>query len=129
MRSSPFSRPRPLRTRRTSATGQPAACCGGVGLKPTYGRVSRYGLLAFASSLDQIGPFAHRVSDAALALSAMAGVDRADATTSRAEVPDFSQGLTGDITGLRVGVPRAFVADGVDPESGNPTWRFWINLR
>mgnify|MGYP003348799261 FL=1 len=68
------------------------------------------------SSLDQIGPFAHRVSDAALALSAMAGVDRADATTSRAEVPDFSQGLTGDITGLRVGVPRAFVADGVDPD-------------
>ena len=95
---------------------QPGSFCGVVGLKPTYGRVSRYGLLAFASSLDQIGPFARSVADAALALSAMAGVDRADATTARADVPDFSSGLTGNIAGLRVGVPRAFVADGVDPQ-------------
>jgi aspartyl-tRNA(Asn)/glutamyl-tRNA(Gln) amidotransferase subunit A len=93
---------------------QPAAFCGVVGLKPTYGRVSRYGLLAFASSLDQIGPFTHTVRDAALALTALAGPDPCDATASREAVPDFAAALTGDIKGLRVGVPRAFVADGVD---------------
>jgi len=93
---------------------QPAAFCGVVGLKPTYGRVSRYGLLAFASSLDQIGPISSTVSDAALALSALAGPDPADATSSPQPVPDFSAALTGDVTGLRIGVPRAFVADGVD---------------
>jgi aspartyl-tRNA(Asn)/glutamyl-tRNA(Gln) amidotransferase subunit A len=93
---------------------QPAAFCGVVGLKPTYGRVSRYGLLAFASSLDQIGPFTSTVRDAALALTALAGPDPCDATASREAVPDFAAALTGDIKGLRVGVPRAFVADGVD---------------
>ncbi len=93
---------------------QPAGFCGVVGLKPTYGRVSRYGLLAFASSLDQIGPFTHTVRDAALALSAIAGADPSDATASREAVPDFAASLTGDIKGLRIGVPRAFVADGVD---------------
>ena len=93
---------------------QPAAFCGVVGLKPTYGRVSRYGLLAFASSLDQIGPISGTVSDAALALSVLAGSDVADATSSPRQVPDFSAALTGDVTGLRVGVPRAFVAEGVD---------------
>jgi aspartyl-tRNA(Asn)/glutamyl-tRNA(Gln) amidotransferase subunit A len=93
---------------------QPASFCGVVGLKPTYGRVSRYGLLAFASSLDQIGPFTRSVSDAALALSALSGRDPMDSTSSEEAVPDFSAALTGDIRGVRVGVPRAFVADGVD---------------
>jgi aspartyl-tRNA(Asn)/glutamyl-tRNA(Gln) amidotransferase subunit A len=93
---------------------QPASFCGVVGLKPTYGRVSRYGLLAFASSLDQIGPFARTVGDAALALSAIAGHDPCDATSSTAEVPDYTVALTGDVRKVRVGVPRAFVSEGVD---------------
>jgi aspartyl-tRNA(Asn)/glutamyl-tRNA(Gln) amidotransferase subunit A len=93
---------------------QPAAFCGVVGLKPTYGRVSRYGLLAFASSLDQIGPMTRSATDAAVALNVLAGPDRADATSSRQPVPDFTKALTGTIAGLRVGVPRSFVDDGVD---------------
>jgi aspartyl-tRNA(Asn)/glutamyl-tRNA(Gln) amidotransferase subunit A len=93
---------------------QPASFCGVVGLKPTYGRISRYGLLAFASSLDQIGPFSRRVSDTALALSVLAGADPADSTSAREAVPDFVGALTGDVRGLRIGVPRAFVTDGVD---------------
>jgi aspartyl-tRNA(Asn)/glutamyl-tRNA(Gln) amidotransferase subunit A len=92
---------------------QPAACCGVVGLKPSYGRVSRYGLLAFASSLDQIGPFARTVGDAATVLSVCAGADPCDATTSSEPVPDFSGALTGRVNDIRVGVPRAFVSDGV----------------
>ena len=99
---------------------QPAALCGVVGLKPTYGRVSRYGLLAYASSLDQIGPFTWTVADAALALSVIAGGDPSDATSATLPVPDFAAALTGDIGGLRIGVPSALVqADGgagVDPE-------------
>jgi aspartyl-tRNA(Asn)/glutamyl-tRNA(Gln) amidotransferase subunit A len=95
---------------------QPASFCGVVGLKPTYGRVSRYGLLAFASSLDQIGPIARTVEDTALALTAMAGPDRADATSSREPVPDLTAALTGDVKGLRVGVPRTFVTEGVDAD-------------
>ena len=93
---------------------QPASFCGVVGLKPTYGRVSRYGLLAFASSLDQIGPFARTVEDAALTLGVIGGPDRADATSSREPVPDLTAALTGDVKGLRVGVPRTFVSEGVD---------------
>jgi aspartyl-tRNA(Asn)/glutamyl-tRNA(Gln) amidotransferase subunit A len=93
---------------------QPASFCGVVGLKPTYGRVSRYGLLAFASSLDQIGPFARTAADAALMLGVLAGPDPCDATASRQPVPDYMAALTGDIKGLRIGVPRAFVTDGVD---------------
>jgi len=93
---------------------QPGSFCGVVGLKPTYGRVSRYGLIAHASSLDQIGPLARTVEDAALVLTAMAGADPYDATSSRQPVPDFAAGLTGDVRGMRVGVPRAFVSDGVD---------------
>jgi aspartyl-tRNA(Asn)/glutamyl-tRNA(Gln) amidotransferase subunit A len=93
---------------------QPASFCGVVGLKPTYGRVSRYGLLAFASSLDQIGPIARTVADAALALSAIAGPDPADSTASAEPVPDFVQALTGDAKGIRIGVPRAVVSEGVD---------------
>jgi aspartyl-tRNA(Asn)/glutamyl-tRNA(Gln) amidotransferase subunit A len=95
---------------------QPAACCGVVGLKPTYGRVSRYGLLAFASSLDQIGPFARTVADAATVLSAIAGVDPCDATTASESVPDFSASLTGRVNDIRIGVPRAFVSEGVDDQ-------------
>jgi aspartyl-tRNA(Asn)/glutamyl-tRNA(Gln) amidotransferase subunit A len=92
---------------------QPASFCGVVGLKPTYGRVSRYGLLAFASSLDQIGPFARTASDAALMLGVLAGPDPCDATASQQPVADYTAALTGDIKGLRIGVPRAFVTDGV----------------
>jgi aspartyl-tRNA(Asn)/glutamyl-tRNA(Gln) amidotransferase subunit A len=93
---------------------QPASFCGVVGLKPTYGRVSRYGLLAFASSLDQIGPLARTASDAALMLEVLAGSDPADATASQQPVPDFTAALTGSVTGLRIGIPRGFVTDGVD---------------
>jgi aspartyl-tRNA(Asn)/glutamyl-tRNA(Gln) amidotransferase subunit A len=95
---------------------QPAAFCGVVGLKPTYGRVSRYGLLAFASSLDQIGPFTRTVADAAVVLSALSGADPCDATTADQPVPDFTRALTGDVRGVRVGVPRAFVSHGVDDD-------------
>ncbi len=93
---------------------QPAGFCGIVGLKPTYGRVSRYGLLAFGSSLDQIGPLSRSVADAALLLQTIAGADPLDATSSSAPAPDFAAALTGDIRGLRVGVPRALLAEGVD---------------
>ncbi|MGE0865737.1 MAG: Asp-tRNA(Asn)/Glu-tRNA(Gln) amidotransferase subunit GatA [Vicinamibacterales bacterium] len=93
---------------------QPAALCGVVGLKPSYGRVSRYGLMAFASSLDQIGPFAHTVADAALAFQAIGGHDGCDATSSAEAMPDLLPALTGDVRGLRIGVPRAFLGEGVD---------------
>jgi aspartyl-tRNA(Asn)/glutamyl-tRNA(Gln) amidotransferase subunit A len=92
---------------------QPAALCGVVGLKPTYSRVSRYGLLAFGSSLDQIGPLTRTVADAAIALGVMAGADPADATCAAEPVPDYTAGLTGDVRGLRIGVPHALL-DGVD---------------
>ena len=95
---------------------QPASFCGVVGLKPTYGRVSRYGLLAFASSLDQIGPITRSVRDAALALSAIAGSDPADATSSPEPVADYAAALTGNAQGVRIGVPRAFLAEGVDEQ-------------
>jgi aspartyl-tRNA(Asn)/glutamyl-tRNA(Gln) amidotransferase subunit A len=95
---------------------QPAAFCGIVGLKPTYGRVSRYGLIAFASSLDQVGPLARTAADAALMLGIIAGADPADATCSPLPVPDYEQALTGDSRGLRVGVPRAMFEQGVDAD-------------
>jgi aspartyl-tRNA(Asn)/glutamyl-tRNA(Gln) amidotransferase subunit A len=95
---------------------QPAAMCGIVGLKPTYGRVSRYGLIAYASSLDQIGPLAHTAYDAALVLNAIAGPDSHDSTGAPEEVPDYTRELTGDVRGLRVGVPREIVEHGVDEE-------------
>jgi aspartyl-tRNA(Asn)/glutamyl-tRNA(Gln) amidotransferase subunit A len=95
---------------------QPAAFCGVVGLKPTYGRVSRYGLIAYASSLDQIGPFARTTSDAALCLDAISGPDRRDSTAATIETPRFETALTGDIAGLRVGVPRAWLREGVDAD-------------
>ena len=95
---------------------QPAALCGVVGLKPTYGRVSRYGLIAFASSLDQVGPFARTVADAARLLTVIAGADAHDATASRQPIGDYAGALTGDVAGLRIGVPRALMGEGVDPE-------------
>jgi aspartyl-tRNA(Asn)/glutamyl-tRNA(Gln) amidotransferase subunit A len=96
---------------------QPAALCGVTGLKPTYGRVSRYGLLAFASSLDQIGPITASVEDAALATSVLAGHDPRDATSVEAPVPDFTGAVSdGPLNGLRVGVPRALMAEGVEPD-------------
>ena len=91
---------------------QPAAFCGIVGLKPTYGRVSRYGLLAFASSLDQIGPLTQTVSDAALVLGVLAGHDPRDATSADVPVEDYTAALTGEAAGLRVGVPRVLLERG-----------------
>ena len=95
---------------------QPAALCGVVGVKPTYGRVSRYGLVAFASSLDQIGPLARSARDAAMLLNVIAGHDPRDATTAAVAVPDYLAALTGDARGLRIGVPRHLLTHGVDPD-------------
>jgi aspartyl-tRNA(Asn)/glutamyl-tRNA(Gln) amidotransferase subunit A len=96
---------------------QPAALCGVVGIKPTYGRVSRYGLVAFASSLDQIGPFTRSVEDAALVLNAIAGVDPRDSTSAPLEVPDFTAGLTPHLDGLRLGVPKEYLTSDLDPQA------------
>jgi aspartyl-tRNA(Asn)/glutamyl-tRNA(Gln) amidotransferase subunit A len=95
---------------------QPAALCGVVGLKPTYGRVSRYGLIAFASSLDQIGPFAASARDAAEVLGVIAGADPRDATCAREPVGDYVGALTGEIRGLRIGVASRLLEAGVDAE-------------
>jgi aspartyl-tRNA(Asn)/glutamyl-tRNA(Gln) amidotransferase subunit A len=94
---------------------QPASFCGVVGVKPTYGRVSRYGVIAFASSLDQVGPIARTVADAALLLGAIAGHDPRDMTSSRRPVPDYLDGLEGGARGLRIGVPREWLAGGMEP--------------
>ena len=93
---------------------QPAGLCGITGFKPTYGRVSRYGLLAFASSLDQVGPLALTAQDAAACFAAIGGFDPHDSTSSPEPMPDLGQALTGDVHGLRIGVPRAFLGAGVD---------------
>jgi aspartyl-tRNA(Asn)/glutamyl-tRNA(Gln) amidotransferase subunit A len=93
---------------------QPASLCGIVGLKPTYGRVSRYGLIAFASSLDQIGPMSRTAHDAALALSVLAGSDPCDSTASHEPAADYLGALTGDIRGVRLGVPRRMLEQGVE---------------
>ncbi|MBI2543973.1 MAG: Asp-tRNA(Asn)/Glu-tRNA(Gln) amidotransferase subunit GatA [Candidatus Rokubacteria bacterium] len=95
---------------------QPAAFCGTVGVKPTYGRVSRYGLVAFASSLDQIGPFARDVRDAALLLQVIAGHDPLDSTSTEVPVPDYVAALGQGIAGLRVGIPSEYFIEGMDPE-------------
>ncbi|MBI4495636.1 MAG: Asp-tRNA(Asn)/Glu-tRNA(Gln) amidotransferase subunit GatA [Deltaproteobacteria bacterium] len=95
---------------------QPAACCGVVGLKPTYGRVSRYGLVAFASSLDQIGPFSRDVEDAALLLNAISGHDPRDSTSMNRPVPDFTRALVEDVRGMKLGVVREGFGEGLDPE-------------
>jgi aspartyl-tRNA(Asn)/glutamyl-tRNA(Gln) amidotransferase subunit A len=95
---------------------QPAAFCGIVGLKPTYGRCSRWGIVAFASSLDQAGPMTRSVKDAAIMLGAMAGHDPKDSTSAAEPVPDFAASLTGDIRSLKIGVPREYRLEGTNPE-------------
>jgi len=93
---------------------QPASFCGVVGLKPTYGRVSRYGLVAFASSLDQIGPITRDVMDAAILLNSLAGHDPLDSTSAPVDVPDFAKALGQDIKGLKIGIPREYFIEGMD---------------
>jgi len=95
---------------------QPAAMCGVVGLKPTYGRVSRYGLVAFASSLDQIGPITKDVADCALMLNAIAGHDSYDSTSADLPAADYSLRPDGNLEGLRIGIPKEYFIDGMDPE-------------
>ncbi len=95
---------------------QPAAYCGVVGLKPTYGRVSRFGLVAFASSLDQIGPLTKDVTDSSLLLQALCGYDSCDSTSVEMPVPDFSSFLSDDIRGMRIGIPKEYSIEGLDPE-------------
>jgi aspartyl-tRNA(Asn)/glutamyl-tRNA(Gln) amidotransferase subunit A len=95
---------------------QPASFCGVVGLKPTYGRVSRYGLVAFASSLDQIGPIARTVSDCALALQVIAGHDPRDATSVPLPVPNYLDALVPDLKGIRLGKPVEYFGEGIDPQ-------------
>ena len=101
---------------------QPASFCGIVGLKPTYGRCSRWGIVAYASSLDQAGPMTRTVRDNAIMLGAMAGYDPKDSTSANLEVPDFEAALTGDVRGLRVGVPGEYRIDGMSPEI-DALWR------
>ena len=98
---------------------QPAALCGCVGLKPTYGRISRFGLIAFASSLDQIGVLTKDVTDAALLLGALAGHDPRDSTSAEEPVPDYAGKLNGDISGLRIGVAPEYFGEGLDPQVGD----------
>ncbi len=95
---------------------QPASFCGIVGIKPTYGRCSRWGIVAFASSLDQAGPMTRSVKDAAIMLGAMAGHDPKDSTSAPLPVPDFEAALTGDIRGLKIGIPKEYRMDGMSPE-------------
>ncbi len=95
---------------------QPAGFCSVTGLKPTYGRVSRYGLVAFASSLDQIGPLTKDVTDCALVMNAIAGYDRRDSTSVPQPTPDYTRCLTGEIKGLRIGVPKEYFVEGMQPE-------------
>ncbi|WP_294704829.1 Asp-tRNA(Asn)/Glu-tRNA(Gln) amidotransferase subunit GatA [uncultured Fusobacterium sp.] len=95
---------------------QPASFCGVVGMKPTYGRVSRYGLIAFASSLDQIGPMGKSVEDIALTMNVIAGADDYDATVVNCEVPDYTEFLNKDIKGMKIGVPKEYFIDGINPE-------------
>ena len=95
---------------------QPASFCGSVGFKPTYGRVSRFGLVAFASSLDQIGPFTKDVTDCAMVLNAICGVDEKDSTSINIPVPDFTTALTGDVKGLKIGIPREYIGEGISAE-------------
>ncbi|NWG03077.1 MAG: Asp-tRNA(Asn)/Glu-tRNA(Gln) amidotransferase subunit GatA [Syntrophaceae bacterium] len=95
---------------------QPAACCGVVGMKPTYGRVSRYGLVAFASSLDQIGPITKDVEDCAILMNAISGYDPYDSTSVMVEVPDYKRSLKRDVQGVRIGIPDEYFIEGMDPE-------------
>lgn len=93
---------------------QPAGYCGVVGMKPTYGRVSRFGLVAYASSLDQIGPITKDVTDCAIVLNAIAGHDRLDSTSADLPVPDYTQSLIPDVKGMKIGIPREYMGEGID---------------
>ncbi len=95
---------------------QPAALCGVVGVKPTYGRVSRYGLIAFGSSFDQIGPITKTVEDAAILMNVLSGHDPKDSTSAPQNVPDFTQALKRDVKGLKIGLPKEYFIEGIDPE-------------
>lgn len=95
---------------------QPASLCGVVGMKPTYGRVSRYGLIAYASSLDQVGPFARNVKDCALMMNVLAGYDSKDSTSVRIAKPDYAAFMLPGLKGVRIGVPREYFSEGLDPE-------------
>ncbi|MDR2833184.1 MAG: Asp-tRNA(Asn)/Glu-tRNA(Gln) amidotransferase subunit GatA [Streptococcaceae bacterium] len=95
---------------------QPAAFSGIVGMKPTYGRISRYGVIAFASSLDQVGPMTRNVTDNALALSALSGHDSKDATSAKLAVPDFTASFTGDVKGMKIALPKEYLGEGIDEE-------------
>ena len=94
---------------------QPASLCGVVGFKPTYGMVSRYGLIAFASSLDQIGVFSHTVEDCAVVMDAIAGPDAKDSTSMQQAAPKFESSLTGDIKGIKIGIPQEYFGAGRNP--------------
>ena len=98
---------------------QPASLCGVVGLKPTYGRVSRYGLIAFASSLDQIGPLTQNIEDSALLMNIISGYDKKDTTSVNIAVPDFLKSFTGDIKGIKIGIPKEYLISGIDPDVKN----------
>ncbi len=98
---------------------QPAAFCGVVGLKPTYGRVSRYGLIAFASSLDQIGPITKDVRDAALLMNVISGYDSSDSTSADMPVADYTKSLVNDVKGIKIGIPKEYFVEGIDPEVKN----------
>ena len=95
---------------------QPASCCGVVGLKPTYGRVSRFGLVAFASSLDQIGPITKDVIDAALLMNVISGHDKKDSTSANIPSPDYTRALKKDVKGMKIGLPKEYFIEGMDPE-------------
>jgi len=102
---------------------QPAGLCGVVGMKPTYGRVSRFGLVAFASSLDQVGPFTKDITDTALIMNYICGYDPQDSTSVNREVPDYNRALVNDVTGLTLGVPKEYFATaGIDPEVETAVW-------
>lgn len=95
---------------------QPAAFCGVVGMKPTYGRISRYGLTAFASSFDTVGTFSRTLEDAARALDVMAGFDEMDSTSARLPVPNYSDALSRDVAGMTIGIPKEYFGEGIEPE-------------
>ena len=95
---------------------QPASLCGVVGMKPTYGRVSRYGLVAFASSLDQVGPLTRDVTDSAMMMNGISGYDKRDSTSVKQELPDFTASLTEGMQGMKIGVPREYFGEGLDDE-------------
>ncbi len=101
---------------------QPAACCGVVGMKPTYGRVSRFGLVAFASSLDQIGPLTKDVTDCAILMNVISGHDPKDSTSVDVEVPDYKSSLVNDVRGMKLGIPKEYFAEGMDRDVEGTVW-------